>query len=239
VGHGDHRARVFLEMAFEPRHRLGVEMVGRLVEQQQVGRLQQQATQCDTAPLTARKRVDLRVARRAAQRVHRDVELALEFPALDGVDVILQLALFFEQRVHLVVVEFFAKARGHRLEAVQEIADLGESFLDVAEHVLAGIELRLLGKESDLDARGRARFAEEIGVDAREDAQQRTLAGSVGAHHADLRAGQEGQRHPVEDDAIGAHHFADIAQREYELGQGASPSRAGCMVEAAGSLTVR
>jgi hypothetical protein len=41
VGHGDHGARILLEEALEPRHRLGVEMVGGLVEQQQIGTLEQ------------------------------------------------------------------------------------------------------------------------------------------------------------------------------------------------------
>jgi len=40
VRDGHDRARVFLEMAFEPRDGLGIEMVGRLVEQQQVGFLE-------------------------------------------------------------------------------------------------------------------------------------------------------------------------------------------------------
>ena len=39
MGDGDDRARVLLEVALEPGHRLGVEVVGRLVEQQQVGLL--------------------------------------------------------------------------------------------------------------------------------------------------------------------------------------------------------
>ena len=37
VGDRDDRALVILKMALEPRHRLGVEVVGRLVQQQQVG----------------------------------------------------------------------------------------------------------------------------------------------------------------------------------------------------------
>ena len=51
----DDRAFVFLEEVLEPGDRLGVEMVGRLVEQQQVRRLQQQPAQRDAAPLAARE----------------------------------------------------------------------------------------------------------------------------------------------------------------------------------------
>ncbi len=56
VRHGDDGALVFLEEALEPRHRLGVEVVGRLVEQQQIGRLEQQPAQRDAAALAARQR---------------------------------------------------------------------------------------------------------------------------------------------------------------------------------------
>ena len=45
---------VVLEKALQPAHRLGVEMVGRLVEEQQVGPLQQQSAQRHAAPLAAR-----------------------------------------------------------------------------------------------------------------------------------------------------------------------------------------
>ena len=56
VRDGDDRAGIVLEEALEPGDRFGVEMVGRLVEQQQVGRLQQQPAQRDAAALAARQR---------------------------------------------------------------------------------------------------------------------------------------------------------------------------------------
>ena len=172
MGDGDHRARILLQVSLEPGDRLGVEMVGGLVEQQQVRLLEQQATQRHAASLAARERFDLGVGGRTAQRVHRDLELALELPSLHRVDAILQLALLLEQRVHLVVGEFFGEARRDGFEVLQQIADVGEALLDVAEHVLARVEFGLLREEADLDAIGGARLAEEVLVDAREDAQQ-------------------------------------------------------------------
>ncbi len=53
MGDRDDRAGIILQMMFEPGHRFGVEMVGRLVEQQNVGLLQQQAAQGHTAALAA------------------------------------------------------------------------------------------------------------------------------------------------------------------------------------------
>ena len=56
VGDGDDRARVLVEEALEPLDRLGVEVVGRLVEQQQVGVLEQQPGERDAALLAAGER---------------------------------------------------------------------------------------------------------------------------------------------------------------------------------------
>ena len=79
---GDDRARVVLEEALEPGDRLGVEVVGRLVEQQQVRRLQQQPAQRDAAALAARELGDVGVRRRQPQRVHRELELRVEIPGV-------------------------------------------------------------------------------------------------------------------------------------------------------------
>jgi hypothetical protein len=53
VGHRHDGALVLLEVALEPRDRLGVEVVGGLVEQQQVGRGEQQPAERDAAALAA------------------------------------------------------------------------------------------------------------------------------------------------------------------------------------------
>jgi hypothetical protein len=80
VRHRHHGALVLLEEPLEPRHRLGVEMVRGLVEEQQVRRLEQQPAQRHAAALAARERRDVGVRRRAAQRVHRRARAASRFP---------------------------------------------------------------------------------------------------------------------------------------------------------------
>ncbi len=71
-------------------------MVRRLVQQQQIGPLEQQPAQRDAAPLAAGQIAHIRIAGRAAQRVHRQLEPALQLPGARGVDAILQLGLFPE-----------------------------------------------------------------------------------------------------------------------------------------------
>ena len=116
----DDGARVVLEKALEPGDRFGVEMVGRLVEQQQVRRSQQQAAQRDTAPLAAGEGRDIRVRRRQAQRVHRELDARVEVPALRRFDLVLNLALLLEDLVHLLGRQILAELGVDLVVAVQQ-----------------------------------------------------------------------------------------------------------------------
>ena len=57
----------------------------------------------------------------------------------------------------------------------------------------SGVERRLLREIADPRALGDEALADEFGVDARHDAQQRRLARAVDAEHADLGVGVEGE----------------------------------------------
>src|SRR3546814_19048039 len=63
---------IFLQVAFQPGDRLGVEVVGRFVEQQHVGLLQQKLAQRHTAPLAAGQLGDVGIAWWTAQRVRSE-----------------------------------------------------------------------------------------------------------------------------------------------------------------------
>jgi hypothetical protein len=76
--------------ALEPSHGLRVEVVRGLVEQEHVGRLQEQAAQGHAAPLAPRKPVHVGVARRQAQGVHRHFHVPVQLPEVPGVDLVLQ-----------------------------------------------------------------------------------------------------------------------------------------------------
>ena len=93
MGDGHDRARVVLQRPLEPRHRLGVEVVGGLVEQQQVGLGEQQPAQRDAAPLAAGQGRDVGVAGRQPQRVHGDLDLAVEVVGALGRDLGLEAGL--------------------------------------------------------------------------------------------------------------------------------------------------
>ena len=191
VGDRDHGPVVLGEEALEPGDRLRVEMVGRLVEEEQIGVPEEEPAERHPAALPAREGRDPHLARRAAQRVHRDLDLALELPAVARVDLLLELRLLGDEGIHPHLVEGLGEARTHRLEALEECFLLGDPVEHVAHHVLGRVELRLLGQEPDGHPLGRPGLAREVALQARHDAQQGRFAGPVRAEHADLGPRQE------------------------------------------------
>ena len=135
------------QVPLQPGDRLGVEVVGGLVEQQQVGRGEQQAAQGHAAALAAGEGRHVLVAGRHAQRVHRDLELALQVPGVEAVDLVLELAVLDEQPPP----SRRAPSRPSRAPISSKRRSrptcLGDALLDVAAHVLGGVEVGLLGQQ--------------------------------------------------------------------------------------------
>ncbi len=146
-------------MAFEPVDGFGVEMVGRLVEQQQFGLLEQQPAQRDAAPLAARKLRHVGVVRRAAERVHRLIDLAVEIPQALGLDLVLQLGHLVGGLVRII--------HGEIVVAVEDRLLFRDAEHDVAAHVERRVELRLLRQIADPRALGDEALAGKFLVDAR------------------------------------------------------------------------
>ncbi len=146
VGDRHDRARVLLQVLLEPLHALGVEVVRGLVEQQQVGLLQQQLAQGHAAALPAGQHRHVGVSGRAAQRVHRLLELGVEIPGVQVVDLLLQHAHLGHERVEVRVR--IGHQLGDLVVPVDQRLGLGDPLLDVAQHGLGLVELRLLGTGS-------------------------------------------------------------------------------------------
>ena len=198
MGDDHDRALVLAQRTLQPGDALGVEVVRRLVEQQQVGLLQQQAAQRHAAPLSAREVRHRALGWRAAQRVEGDVDAAVEVPAVLGVDPLLQLRLLGEERVHLLVVHRLGELLADRVEAVDRGFEGGEGLHHVLADRLVRVELGLLLQVADAHALRGPSLAAELLLDPGHDLEQRALARAVDAEHADLDARQEGQRDPLE-----------------------------------------
>src|SRR5262249_32935074 len=87
-----------------------------------------------------------------------------------------------------------AELRVDLIVPCEQCLDWRDAFFDVAAHVLTGVETWLLMEKTHRNATGRKGFADETGVFARHDLEQRALAGAVQAEHTNL--GAEIKREP-------------------------------------------
>jgi hypothetical protein len=186
--------------------------VGGLVEQQQVGLGQQQLAQRHAAALAARQVGDGLVGRRAAQCVHRLLELGVDVPRVGGVQLLLQMAHLLHQLVGVV--------GGHQLGDLVVPVEFGldgHAVLDVLAHRLRLVELGLLLEDADRRAGLKKRVAVVGDVQSGHDPQDARLAGPVRADDADLRAWKEVQTDVVKDHLV-AVRLADLPHRIDEFG---------------------
>ena len=169
-----------MQELLKPQNRLGVEVVGRLVEQQQVGGLEQQAAQRHATAFATGKHVHRHVGVGALQRVHSLGQLTIEIPAVGGVDGFLQLAHFFHKRVEVGIG--VGHLGGNRVEAIDFREHVAECHLHVFENGFVLVKRRLLLQNAHGIARGQACLAVGNLFEAGHDFQQRGFAHTVAAH---------------------------------------------------------
>ena len=198
MGDQDDVARIVDQMLLEPLDALGIEVVGRLVEQQDRRLLEQQAGQRDPPLLAARQRRDRRIARRTAQRVHCDLELVVEAPAVDRVDLLLKLAHLGHQRIEIGVGGRIAHQHRNRVEPLHHVGDRLHALANIFHHRLGLVELGLLLQITDRDVGPRPGFPGEFGIPPGHDLHQGRFAGPVGTDDPDLGVRVKLQRNSVE-----------------------------------------
>ncbi len=120
VGDGDHRALVLVEVALEPLDGVGVEVVRGLVEEQDVRMGQEDLAEGDSAALAPRALVDVGVGGRAAERVARLLEAAVQLPGIAVLDLLLDLLELVEGGLHGVRIQVLAELLVQGVEAVEE-----------------------------------------------------------------------------------------------------------------------
>ncbi|GIX34514.1 MAG: hypothetical protein KatS3mg126_0293 [Lysobacteraceae bacterium] len=223
VGDRHHGARVALQELLQPLHRLGVEVVGRLVEEQHVRLGEQQPAQGHAALLASGEVLDARIPRRQAQGVGGHLELLLQGVGIargeDRLEALLLLGKGVEVRALLGV------GGVDLLEALLRLQDLADAFLDRLAHRVLGVELGLLLEVADLDPGLRAGLADEVLVDPGHDPQHGRLAGTVEAEQADLGAGEERQRDVLDDLPLGGNDLAHPVHGVDVLHGGRVPDR--------------
>ena len=119
-----------MQMPLQPRHGLGVEVVGRLVEEQNIRLAEQQPAQRHPPPLAARKRGDLLVFGWTAQRVHGHIQPTVQIPSPGRVELFGHGGLPLDQGVHGVVVHGFGELGVDVFVLAQQIYGLLHAFFD-------------------------------------------------------------------------------------------------------------
>ena len=153
VGDDQHRARVVAQRPLQPGDALGVQVVGRLVEQQQVRLLEQQAAQRDAAALAARQ------VRRPGSPPAGSAARPARSPPCGPAPSRWRRRCAPAARPARPSSVFIsssdissAKRIGDLVEAVEVRLEAGEGLHDVLAHRLVRVEMRLLRQVADARA---------------------------------------------------------------------------------------
>ena len=133
VRHKDDRAGEALEKAFEPVDRLGIEVVGGLIQKQEIRLGSQRTAESDTALLSAGERPDQGIKRRSVQRTGKGFDAGLEIPAIRMLDKL-------KEFMKLGITSLAAFVAAHPLH---EVSSAG---FDVFKNRSCGIEFKFLRK---------------------------------------------------------------------------------------------
>ena len=215
MGHGDDRALVLLQVPLEPADGFGVEMVGRLVEEQDVGLHEQEPGQGDAAALAAGEHGHGGIGRRTAQGLHGSLEVAVEVPGVVLVDLLLEAGLLGDQGVHIGVRG--AELVADRVVAGQEVDDRLDAFADGLDHGLGRVELGVLLQQADAVALADGDLADIALVLPGDDGEQGRLARAVEPEDADLGPVVEPERDVLQDLAVWRVDAADARHGEDDL----------------------
>ena len=194
MGDGNDRALILLQMLFQPVDRLCVEVVGRLVEKQDVGFLKEQPAEGYAAALTPREVGDGPVARRTVQGVHSALQLGVHVPGVGSVDDVLQLGLACHEFVHLVgILIIFGQAELHVdvVVLLQGVVDVMHALLDVLLHGLRLVEGRVLRQVAHGVAGAPYHLPLVLLIQSGNNLHERRLTGTVQTDDANLRAVEE------------------------------------------------
>ena len=184
----DEGALKALEEGLNPGHRLGIQVVGRLVEQEDIGVGDKQAAHRHTALFATGEHPRLRLRVGATQRLHCQLHLMVEAPEVVRVDNLLQPG-------HLLLGAGLIQAAAEVLILLKHRLGFGHALHHAFLDRLLGIELRLLGQVANLQPLGAHTRAHKVLVQPCENLQQRGLARPVRADDANMRAVEEGEVH--------------------------------------------
>ena len=210
------RALVALEELLQPDQAFEVEMVARLVEQHGVGAHQQDAGQRHAHLPAARQRADVAVHHllAEAQAGQHLARAALQRIAVEFLEARLHLAVALDDVVHLVGPVGIGHGGFELLQLGRHRADRAGAVHHLGDGAAAGHLADVLAEIADGDAAIDGHLALVGLLLAGDHAEQRRLAGAVGADEADLLALLERRRGLDEEDLV-AVLLADVVEADH------------------------
>ena len=191
-------------------------MVRRLVEQQHVWIATTASWhKCNTPLLATRQVLDRGVLWWQPERIHGDLDRPLEVPRTSGLDLVFELGLAGPELLEVGVR--VGPTGEHGIVIGEELDGVAGPVHDVRLHVLRRVELRFLLEVADGETRRQPGVTGVAVVEAAHDLEQRRLAGTVGAQHADLRPRVERQGDVLEHLTVGWVEPTDLVHRVDEL----------------------
>ena len=217
VRHTQDRALVLFEVLLQPIDGFRIEVVGRLVQQQDVRLLQQQATQGHPTALSPTQLRNLLVVWRAAKGVHGDAQLGVELPRVEGIDFVLDGRLAVHELLHLVgIIEDLLVHELHvdLLVLLQHVHNFLRAFLHDFSHRLGFIQLRLLREITDGVPIGPHHVTLECLVQACNDFHHRGFTRTVVSDDANFGPVEKREVDVLEDVLAGGGRLVDLHHAE-------------------------
>ncbi len=188
MSYRDHRSGVLFQVLLEPGDGAGVEVVGWLVEEEDVRLLQEEAAEGDPAAFPPGEHPGRSVAGRAAESVHGHIQPAVQVPGAQSLQLLLDFSLLFKEGIHLLIRHGLREFLVDPLIFLEEADRALDPFLHDFPDRLRIIQPGLLFKEADGVPGGKNRLPNELFVGPGEDPEKRALPGAVESDHADLGA---------------------------------------------------
>jgi hypothetical protein len=193
-----------VEKPLQPIDGRKVEVIRRLVEQEEIGRRKQQARESDPHPPPARQCLQRLVEARLRDSQSRQDRPRPRFDLVTPhrLEAVAELAVRGRELLDLRVSraqrgEFVLQL----LQPLLHLADLGEAVEHGREHAAGSKRLDLLGQVADTNAPRAVDGPCVLSVLAGQDAQQRRLPRAVGADQPPARALRDQKAQPFENDA--------------------------------------
>ncbi len=200
VRYGQHGTGVTMQELLQPQHRFSIQVVSRLVQKQQVGSFKQQLAQRHAPALAARKHLYRSIRVGALQGIHGLRKLAVQIPAVGGVDFVLQGAHFFHKGIEIGIGVGHLQADS--VEALNLGKHIGKRHANVLDYRCLFVQRGLLLQNAHGVARRKTCIACRNLLQASHYLEQGRFAHAVGTHHADFGARVERKRNVVQDDLV-------------------------------------